>query len=231
MRHLTSSNNTTRIHALHNRFSYLLGTCTSTISSNQTLTTQQPRTRAHPTDHNPNYILSRICTWATKCLPTNSLSISRAPMGSKWKLVCSFAIDLPPPPIFANIRSYCRTWGWREVDFDQKHVGGSWRWDTGRNYSYFERKVFDTLFQVKDTLTSNVQVNEAVLRKVILWCEHHKNDPPASSEDDSDSRKKTTDIDEWDQKFMQVDQEMLFEIILVGPRFLVALPELTVLFI
>lgn len=68
-----------------------------------------------------------------------------------------------------------------------------------------------------NTLTSNVQVNEAVLRKVILWCEHHKNDPPASSEDDSDSRKKTTDIDEWDQKFMQVDQEMLFEIILVSP--------------
>lgn len=82
-----------------------------------------------------------------------------------------------------------------------------------------------------NTLTSNVQVNEAVLRKVIVWCEHHKNDPPASSEDDSDSRKKTTDIDEWDQKFMQVDQEMLFEIILVSPRSLVALPELTVLFI
>jgi hypothetical protein len=33
--------------------------------------------------------------------------------------------------------------------------------------------------------------------------------------DDNDTRKKTTDIDEWDQKFMQVDQEMLFEIILV----------------
>ncbi|KAH2641999.1 hypothetical protein KXW54_002147 [Aspergillus fumigatus] len=28
--------------------------------------------------------------------------------------------------------------------------------------------------------------------------------------------KKTTDIDEWDQKFMQVDQEMLFEIILAA---------------
>ncbi|MCJ1342021.1 hypothetical protein MMC31_000201 [Peltigera leucophlebia] len=59
-------------------------------------------------------------------------------------------------------------------------------------------------------------VNDAVLKKVIAWCDHHKNDPPASSEDDSDSRKKTTDIDEWDQKFMQVDQEMLFEIILAA---------------
>ncbi|MCJ1483878.1 hypothetical protein MMC06_004046 [Schaereria dolodes] len=59
-------------------------------------------------------------------------------------------------------------------------------------------------------------VNEAVLKKVIEWCIHHRSDPPASTDDDSDSRKKTTDIDEWDQKFMQVDQEMLFEIILAA---------------
>jgi S-phase kinase-associated protein 1 len=59
-------------------------------------------------------------------------------------------------------------------------------------------------------------VNESVLKKVIEWCEHHKADPPASADDDSDSRKKTTDIEEWDQKFMQVDQEMLFEIILAS---------------
>lgn len=65
-------------------------------------------------------------------------------------------------------------------------------------------------------LTDTTQVNESVLKKVIEWCEHHKDDPPASADDDSDSRKKTTDIEEWDQKFMQVDQEMLFEIILAS---------------
>jgi S-phase kinase-associated protein 1 len=59
-------------------------------------------------------------------------------------------------------------------------------------------------------------VNEAVMKKVVEWCGHHKNDPPATQDDDSDSRKKSTDIDEWDQKFMQVDQEMLFEIILAA---------------
>jgi S-phase kinase-associated protein 1 len=59
-------------------------------------------------------------------------------------------------------------------------------------------------------------VNEAVLRKVIEWCEHHKADPLATADDDNDARKKTTDIEEWDQKFMQVDQEMLFEIILAS---------------
>jgi len=59
-------------------------------------------------------------------------------------------------------------------------------------------------------------VNEAVLKKVMEWCEHHKNDPISTSDDDSDSRKKSTDIEEWDQKYMQVDQEMLFEIILAA---------------
>jgi len=53
------------------------------------------------------------------------------------------------------------------------------------------------------------------MKKVLEWCDHHKEDPPAANDDDNDSRKKSTDIDEWDQKFMQVDQEMLFEIILV----------------
>jgi hypothetical protein len=53
------------------------------------------------------------------------------------------------------------------------------------------------------------------LRKVIEWCEHHRTDPPPSNDEENDNRKKTTEIDEWDQKFMQVDQEMLFEIILV----------------
>lgn len=50
---------------------------------------------------------------------------------------------------------------------------------------------------------------------MLEWCEQHKKDPPPSNDEDSESRKKSTDIDEWDQKFMQVDQEMLFEIILV----------------
>ncbi|EFQ24879.1 Skp1 family protein [Colletotrichum navitas] len=59
-------------------------------------------------------------------------------------------------------------------------------------------------------------VNEAVLRKVIDWCDHHRNDPVQTQDDENDARKKTTEIEEWDQKFMQVDQEMLFEIILAS---------------
>lgn len=59
-------------------------------------------------------------------------------------------------------------------------------------------------------------VTEPVMRKVLEWCEHHRNDPLPTADDDNESRKKTTDIDEWDQKYMQVDQEMLFEIILAA---------------
>jgi S-phase kinase-associated protein 1 len=60
-------------------------------------------------------------------------------------------------------------------------------------------------------------VNEAILRKVIEWCEHHRNDPHPTQDDETDARnRKTTDIEEWDQKFMQVDQEMLFEIIMAS---------------
>ncbi|CCJ30542.1 unnamed protein product [Pneumocystis jirovecii] len=63
-------------------------------------------------------------------------------------------------------------------------------------------------------------VTSSVLKKVLEWCEHHKGDPPFSADDDLDlsvhRSKKSTEIDEWDQKFMQVDQEMLFEIILAS---------------
>ena len=60
-------------------------------------------------------------------------------------------------------------------------------------------------------------VNGILLTEQVLeWCDHHKDDPVEEKEDDS-RNKKSTDIDDWDQKFMQVDQEMLFEIILVRP--------------
>lgn len=69
---------------------------------------------------------------------------------------------------------------------------------------------------MNDTSLTSSKVNEPVLKKVMEWCEHHKNDPVSANDDDSDSRKKSTDIEEWDQKYMSVDQEMLFEIILVS---------------
>jgi hypothetical protein len=53
---------------------------------------------------------------------------------------------------------------------------------------------------------------------VLEYCDHHQTDPlPTGDEPSADeSRKRTTDISEWDQKFITVDQEMLFEIILAA---------------
>ncbi|KAG0045555.1 hypothetical protein BGZ83_009249 [Gryganskiella cystojenkinii] len=59
-------------------------------------------------------------------------------------------------------------------------------------------------------------VSSAVLAKVIEYCEHHRNDPVQVQDETDDPRKRSNDIEEWDMKFMQVEQEMLFEIILAA---------------
>ncbi|CEH17781.1 s-phase kinase-associated protein 1a-like protein [Ceraceosorus bombacis] len=61
-----------------------------------------------------------------------------------------------------------------------------------------------------------VNVSANVLKKVLEYCSHHRGDPPPSDDANEESRKRTTDISEWDAKFIQVDQEMLFEIILAA---------------
>ena len=54
--------------------------------------------------------------------------------------------------------------------------------------------------------------------QVLEYCDHHQTEPlPTGDEPSADeSRKRTTDIGEWDQKFISVDPEMLFEIILAA---------------
>ncbi|KAF9190180.1 hypothetical protein BGZ51_008883 [Haplosporangium sp. Z 767] len=59
-------------------------------------------------------------------------------------------------------------------------------------------------------------VSSAVLKKVIEYCEHHRNDPIQVQDETDDPRKRSNDIDEWDMNFMNVDQDMLFEIILAA---------------
>jgi S-phase kinase-associated protein 1 len=62
-------------------------------------------------------------------------------------------------------------------------------------------------------------VNSESWGQVLEYCEHHRGEPlPSADADQSqdETRKRTTDISEWDQKFITVDQEMLFEIILAA---------------
>ena len=64
------------------------------------------------------------------------------------------------------------------------------------------------------------QVNNAVLVKVMRYCTDHRADGPATTDDDADSRKKNTDISTSDQDIVgDLDQEMLFEVILVSSTY------------
>lgn len=52
--------------------------------------------------------------------------------------------------------------------------------------------------------------------QVLEYCSHHRSDPAPPADESEESRKRTTDIGDWDSKFINVDQEMLFEIILAA---------------
>ncbi|CAD5221820.1 unnamed protein product [Bursaphelenchus okinawaensis] len=58
-------------------------------------------------------------------------------------------------------------------------------------------------------------VNGTILRKVIQWCQYHKDDPPAQADADRKERR-TDDISSWDVEFLKVDQGTLFELILAA---------------
>lgn len=49
---------------------------------------------------------------------------------------------------------------------------------------------------------------------MIEWCEHHKDDP--LPEVNPDYRRMIADIEYWDQKFLQVDEKMFFDIIMAS---------------
>jgi len=77
-----------------------------------------------------------------------------------------------------------------------------------------EKGAFKALATIRNETDSFSQFYQ-----VLEYCEHHRGEPlPAPDVDQSqdESRKRTTDISEWDQKFITVDQEMLFEIILAA---------------
>ncbi|KAJ2800328.1 E3 ubiquitin ligase complex SCF subunit scon-3 [Coemansia guatemalensis] len=59
-------------------------------------------------------------------------------------------------------------------------------------------------------------VTSKVLQKVIEYCEHHKHDPPVIKDEYDDLPKRSDDISPWDEQYMKVDQEMLFEILLAS---------------
>ncbi|QRV93535.1 Skp1 family [Ceratobasidium sp. AG-Ba] len=62
-------------------------------------------------------------------------------------------------------------------------------------------------------------VSSSVFKKVLEYCQHHRLEPIALETDggsDNLRNGQVSEIGEWDQQFIQVDQEMLFEIILAA---------------
>ena len=56
-------------------------------------------------------------------------------------------------------------------------------------------------------------VTSDVMKKVIEWAEHHKDDP---TQEENEEERRTDDISAWDANFMKVDQGMLFSLILAA---------------
>ncbi|KAI1111128.1 Skp1-domain-containing protein [Nemania sp. NC0429] len=74
--------------------------------------------------------------------------------------------------------------------------------------AYFGRDIIDREFI---TLPN---VDEAILRKILKWCDYHKDDADSSLVNRNTDT--PIDIDEWDRSYMQVDQKTLFKIVLAA---------------
>lgn len=59
------------------------------------------------------------------------------------------------------------------------------------------------------------KISSNVLRKIIVWCEHHKDERiPTTDTENQDFGREVT-LDDWDRNFLNVDQATLFDIIVV----------------
>ncbi|KAG8786508.1 hypothetical protein FRC15_011313 [Serendipita sp. 397] len=58
-------------------------------------------------------------------------------------------------------------------------------------------------------------ITSPVLKKVLEYCEHHQADPLPTIQVDGGPRRRTN-ISKWDQQFINVDQDMRFDILLAA---------------
>ncbi|KAH8281177.1 hypothetical protein KR018_002716, partial [Drosophila ironensis] len=58
-------------------------------------------------------------------------------------------------------------------------------------------------------------VNSAILRKVLVWAQYHKDDPQPTEDDDTEERR-SDDINAWDTEYLKIDQCDLFDLIVAA---------------
>lgn len=56
-------------------------------------------------------------------------------------------------------------------------------------------------------------INGAILKKVVEWCEHHKTDYNEFAEEDESIQPRLDNIPDWDVSFFNIDRVEIFEII------------------
>ena len=59
-------------------------------------------------------------------------------------------------------------------------------------------------------------VSGVILKKVIEWATHHKDDPQLTPDEEEARRNRRDDVSPWHSQFLKVDQETLFELILAS---------------
>ena len=85
-------------------------------------------------------------------------------------------------------------------------------------------KISETIKTMLDDLGSDEasepiplpKVNGATLKKVVEWCEHHKEDHKEFAEEDESTQPRLDDIPDWDVSYFNIDQAEIFEIILAA---------------
>lgn len=80
------------------------------------------------------------------------------------------------------------------------------------NQSILLKNMLEDLGDTDDNPIPLQNVSSKILQKVIEYAEHHQDDPPVTTDDTSSS----DNILEWDKEFINVEQDILFDIIMAA---------------
>ncbi|KAJ1784644.1 hypothetical protein LPJ62_004562 [Coemansia sp. RSA 2167] len=81
--------------------------------------------------------------------------------------------------------------------------------------SKFVKNIIDTRKDAESPIVLE-EVTGDVLAKIIEYCEHHKNNPLVNDDEHEVEPQRSDNILPWDKQFMEVDQDMLFKIMLAS---------------
>ena len=79
------------------------------------------------------------------------------------------------------------------------------------------RDLEDQGFSDDDEPVPLPNITSNILKKIIEWCRHHKNDDPLTEDPSaSEPNLKPEELPPWDTEFLNVDQDTLYELIMAA---------------